>query len=108
MGVENMPDGENRKVAMELRDKVTAILTPEEIKKAEDLKQQWLNEHKEALKLEAEATSMQTPLEAAPLPGQLSMPTPIPGLPMSEQPQIDFGKPAGKEAPKDVPPAEKK
>jgi hypothetical protein len=108
MAVENMPDGENRKVAMELRDKVTAILTPEEIKKAEDLKQQWLNENKEALKMEAEGIPMQAPLEAAPLPGQLSMPTPMPEVPMSEQPQIDFSKPEGKEAPKDVPPAEEK
>jgi TPR repeat protein len=108
MAVENMPDGENRKVAMELRDKVTAILTPEEIKKAEDLKQQWINEHKEALKMEADGMLMQAPLQEAPLPGQLSMPTLIPGLPMSEQPNIDFGKPEGKEAPKDVPPAETK
>jgi hypothetical protein len=107
MGIDNMPEGENRKVAMELRDKVVAILTPEEIKKAEDMKQQWDKEHKEALKRESEPPSMEAPLEAAPLPGQLSMPTPIPGLPASEQPNIDFGKPAGKEAPKDTPPAGK-
>lgn len=111
MGVENMPDGENRKIAIELRDKVTAILTPDEIKKAEDMKAKWQKEHKEhleGLKREAEAPSMQTPLEAAPLPGQLSMPELKPGIPPSEQPQIDFGKPAGKDVPQDTPPAEKK
>ena len=108
MAVENMPDGENRKVAMALRDKVTAILTPEEIKKAENLKQQWDKEHKQALKMEAEPPSIQETLKPGPLSGQTTMPTSRHGVPMSEQPQIDLGKPAGDEAPKDVPPAEEK
>jgi hypothetical protein len=106
MAADTMPEGENRKMAVNLRDKLSATLTPDEVKQANELKQQWGKEHKEALKGEADGASMQAPVEAAPLPGQLSMPTPIPGKPVSEQPQIDFNKkPAGNEAPKDAAPA---
>lgn len=96
LAADNMPDGENRDKAIKLRDKLSTTLTAEEVKQANDLKLQWGKEHKAVIKKESETASMQAPLEAAPLPGQYSMPDPIAGKPISEQPQIDFTKPAGK------------
>lgn len=101
MAVNNMPDGESRKTAAGLRDKIISSLTPEQVKQADDLKNQWGKEHAEALKLEASGSSMPMPVETSPLPGQATMPTPVPGKPLSEQPQLDL-KNSG------VPPAEEK
>lgn len=63
MGLENMPDGENRNAAVELRDKIIALLTPDEIKKAEDLTRQLQKEHKQATTQEPDAPTGAPPAE---------------------------------------------
>lgn len=90
MAVDNMPEGSNRKIAVELRDNITATLNPAQIKQADELKNRWNAEHKEAMKMNSSSGAMKAPSSEAPLPGQMSMPTPIPGKPVSEQPQIQF------------------
>lgn len=107
LAADNLPEGENRKMAVELRDKVTASLKPEEVKQANDLKKQWDKDHKEVQKRAAKGLDMEAPKEAAPLPGQLSMPEPIPGKPISEQPQMDLSKQGGSRAKKESPQAGK-
>jgi hypothetical protein len=108
LAVDNLPEGENRATAVALRDKLSATLPPEEVKQANELKQQWEKEHKEVQRREAAGLPMETPLEATPLPGQVSMPAPIPGKPASEQPQIDFSKKAKGATKKEESSAEKK
>lgn len=109
LAADNLPEGDNRKTAVELRDKVTASLKPDEIKQANDLKKQWDKDHKEVQRRAAGGSGgMQTPTAAAPLPGQLTMPEPIPGKPISEQPQIDFTKVGSGGSQKESPKAEKK
>lgn len=108
LAIDNLPEGENRATAVALRDKLSATLPPEEVKQANELKKQWENEHKEVQRREAAGIPMETPLGEAPLPGQVSMPEPIPGKPASEQPQIDFSKKANGVAKKEGSSAEKK